>query len=67
MTTKHILWIKVPSDLHQDQLVHLQSVLETAFKGTDYGFFIVPDKFDILSIEEVEEFLVQALRSLRED
>ena len=64
--SKKIIWVKVPSDMPMDQMDNMSQILIEAFKDSDFGFFIVPDRFDILSRNEVIEFLEQAVSSLKD-
>ena len=51
----------------QASMAQMVDILTNAFKGTSYGFFVVPDRFDVLSKEEVREFLVQTVKAVEED
>jgi hypothetical protein len=46
-------------------MVEFSEILKRAFAGTEFGFFIVPDKFDALSTTEVIEFLERAVAQLK--
>ena len=67
MVSKHLIWIKVPSDMPQEQMHHMSEILSDAFKDSEFGFFIVPDKFDVLARHEVKEWLEQVLKELNMD
>jgi hypothetical protein len=64
---KYLIWIKVPNDMPQEAMVQMSDILSNAFKSTDYGFFIVPEKFDIMSRVEVKEWLESCLQELNSD
>ncbi len=42
----------------------MAQILSRAFKNSEFGFFIVPDRFDVLSRSEVREWLDQMIRAL---
>ncbi len=64
---KHLIWIKVPSDMSQAATQHMSEILTDAFKGSAFGFFIVPEKFDVLDRAEVKEWIEDLLRELNGD
>jgi len=45
----------------------MSEILSDAFKDSEFGFFIVPDKFDVLARHEVKEWLEQVLKELNMD
>jgi len=65
MVSKKIVFIKVPRDMPQSTMVEFSEILKKAFAGTEFGFFIVPDKFDALAREEVIQFLEHAVKELK--
>lgn len=64
---KHLIWIKVPSDMPQGARVQMSEILTEAFKNTTFGFFIVPEQFDVMSRAEVKEWIEDLLRELNGD
>lgn len=64
MVSKHLIWIKVPSDMSQFDMSSMADILQKAFKGSQYGFFIVPDKFDVMSRAEIKEWLENLLQEM---
>lgn len=67
LVSKYLIWIKVPATMPKDAMAQMSGILQQAFKDSEFGFFIVPDKFDVLSRVEVKEWLEQTLRELNID
>lgn len=67
MVSKHLIWIKVPTDMTQESISQMSDILHNAFKNSEFGFFIVPDRFDVLSRTEVKLWLEATLQELNSD
>jgi len=67
MVSKYLIWIKVPSDMSQFDMAHMTDILREAFKDSQYGFFVVPDKFDVMNRAEIKEWLENLLQEMNLD